>query len=56
VNGDGFGLGLAIVKSVAALHGAHIDARCRSGGGLDVRVVMPRATLEQEGSAVGSQA
>jgi signal transduction histidine kinase len=38
---DGSGLGLAIVDSVAAIHGATIDARPNPGGGLVVDVTFP---------------
>jgi signal transduction histidine kinase len=38
---DGFGLGLAIVASIAAIHGATIDARPNPGGGLVVDVTFP---------------
>ncbi len=38
---DGSGLGLAIVDSIAAIHGATIDARPRPGGGLVVDVTFP---------------
>jgi signal transduction histidine kinase len=36
--GSGFGLGLAIVRSIAAVHGATIEAHSRTGGGLSVSV------------------
>ncbi len=36
----GVGLGLAIAQSVAVAHGATVRAQPRSGGGLDVEVVM----------------
>src|SRR5215472_7676889 len=38
---SGAGLGLAIVRSVAAAHGAALDAAARPAGGLDVRVDLP---------------
>ena len=38
---DGFGLGLAIVASVAAIHGAAIDARPNPGGGLVIDITFP---------------
>jgi signal transduction histidine kinase len=38
---DGSGLGLAIVASIAALHGATIDAHPNPGGGLVVNVTFP---------------
>jgi len=37
----GAGLGLAIARSVAAAHGAALDAHARPAGGLDVRVFLP---------------
>src|SRR5215467_945920 len=37
-SGSGAGLGLAIARSVAAAHGAMLDAAARPPGGLDVRV------------------
>ncbi|MEV6926485.1 HAMP domain-containing sensor histidine kinase [Dactylosporangium sp. NPDC051485] len=40
--GDGFGLGLAIVASIAQLHGGTVHAEPRDGGGLRVRVTLPR--------------
>ena len=40
-SGDGVGLGLAIVASIAAAHGARIEATSRAEGGLDVTVVVP---------------
>jgi signal transduction histidine kinase len=44
---DGSGLGLAIVDSIAAIHGATIDARPRAGGGLLVDVTFPAAGQPQ---------
>jgi signal transduction histidine kinase len=41
---DGVGLGLAIARSIAAAHGAVVQAQPRPGGGLDVVVIMPAAT------------
>ena len=38
---DGSGLGLAIVDSIAAIHGATIDARPNPGGGLVVDITFP---------------
>jgi len=38
---SGAGLGLAIARSVAAAHGAALEAAARPAGGLDVRVDMP---------------
>jgi len=38
---DGSGLGLAIVDSIAAIHGATIDARPNPAGGLTVDVTFP---------------
>jgi signal transduction histidine kinase len=40
---DGFGLGLALVSSIAALHRATVAADAVPTGGLDIRVVFPRA-------------
>ena len=37
----GIGLGLSIVRSVANAHGGRVSAHPRSGGGLDVEVVIP---------------
>ncbi|MGH8990567.1 MAG: sensor histidine kinase [Acidimicrobiia bacterium] len=37
----GIGLGLSIVRSVATAHGGRVSAHPRSGGGLDVEVVIP---------------
>ena len=39
----GAGLGLSIVRSVALAHGGTVDAASRDGGGLVVRVRIPRA-------------
>lgn len=39
---DGFGLGLAIVASITAVHHGTVTAEPRPGGGLTVRVTMPR--------------
>lgn len=38
----GVGLGLSIVRSVARAHGGHIYAQPREGGGLIMRVTLPR--------------
>ena len=38
---SGAGLGMAIARSVAAAHGATLDAAARPAGGLDVRVDLP---------------
>jgi signal transduction histidine kinase len=38
---DGSGLGLAIVDSIAAIHGATVDARPNPGGGLVVDITFP---------------
>ena len=38
---DGSGLGLAIVDSIAAIHGATIDARPNPGGGLVIDITFP---------------
>jgi len=45
---DGLGLGLSIVQSVAAAHGAILNARARPRGGLDIEVRFP-----SRGSAEG---
>jgi signal transduction histidine kinase len=37
----GVGLGLSIVRSVATAHGGQVSAHPRSGGGLDIEVVIP---------------
>jgi signal transduction histidine kinase len=37
----GLGLGLAIVRAIAVAHGAHITARARPEGGLDIEVSFP---------------
>jgi signal transduction histidine kinase len=47
---DGFGLGLAIVASIAAIHGATIDACANPGGGLVVDVTFPPPGQPQRGS------
>ena len=39
---DGAGLGLSIAQSIAAVHGATVVARSQPGGGLDIRVALPR--------------
>jgi signal transduction histidine kinase len=39
----GAGLGLSIVRSVAARHAGDVDARPRTGGGLEIVVTLPRA-------------
>jgi signal transduction histidine kinase len=39
---DGVGLGLSIARSIGCAHGASVVARSRPGGGLEVRVVLPR--------------
>ena len=41
---DGFGLGLSIARSVVTAHGATFTARSQAAGGLDISVVIPRAT------------
>ncbi|MCH0538859.1 HAMP domain-containing histidine kinase [Streptomyces sp. MUM 203J] len=38
----GVGLGLSIARSVARAHGGHISAEPRAGGGLVMRVTLPR--------------
>ncbi|MFD8152773.1 MULTISPECIES: sensor histidine kinase [unclassified Streptomyces] len=37
----GSGLGLSVVKAVAEAHRGTVEARCRTGGGLEVRVHLP---------------
>lgn len=39
----GVGLGLTIVAAIAAAHDAHVSARARPGGGLDVEISFPSA-------------
>ena len=39
----GLGLGLSIVQAIASAHDAHVAARSRPGGGLEVEVKFPRA-------------
>jgi hypothetical protein len=41
--GTGIGLGLSIVRSVALAHGGRVSAHPRSGGGLDVELILPGA-------------
>ncbi len=41
--GSHHGLGLSIVNSIAAAHGARVEAKPRDGGGLAVKVVFPRS-------------
>jgi signal transduction histidine kinase len=38
---DGHGLGLAIVHAIAEAHGATLDARARTAGGLDIEIGFP---------------
>ena len=40
----GVGLGLSIVRAVATAHGARLDARPRSEGGLEIVVAIARAS------------
>ncbi len=40
----GLGLGLAVVKTIAATHGAYINAHARPGGGLRIEIAFPLAT------------
>lgn len=40
-DGHGHGLGLPIVRAIASTHGARVNARPRSGGGLDIEVTFP---------------
>jgi two-component system phosphate regulon sensor histidine kinase PhoR len=42
----GTGLGLSIVKHLAELHGGHVTAANRSGGGAEFTVKLPRARSE----------
>ena len=42
--GDGHGLGLSIVAAIVHAHGATLDARARTEGGLDIQVSFPAAT------------
>ncbi|WP_369138404.1 sensor histidine kinase [Modestobacter versicolor] len=51
-HGGGVGLGLTIVRSLAAAHGAVVEARANEGGGLAVQVRFPAATAV---SAAGSR-
>jgi signal transduction histidine kinase len=44
VSQEGCGLGLAIVDSIAAIHGATIDARPNPAGGLAIDITFPPAT------------
>ncbi|MGV9882170.1 sensor histidine kinase [Streptomyces sp. NPDC003006] len=47
--GDGHhGLGLSIVRSIAAAHGATLNAHARSGGGLVVEVAFPLQAAERQ--------
>ena len=39
---DGHGLGLAIAQRVVHAHGGDISAANREGGGLQVRISLPR--------------
>jgi signal transduction histidine kinase len=39
--GDGVGLGLTVVQAIADAHAAHVVARSRSGGGLEIHVSCP---------------
>lgn len=39
----GHGLGLAIARKAVELHGGHIAAANRSGGGLEIRITLPKA-------------
>jgi signal transduction histidine kinase len=39
--GNGVGLGLTIVQTIADAHGAHVVARSRTGGGLEIHVSCP---------------
>ncbi len=41
---DGHGLGLSIVAAIANAHGATLNARARTEGGLDIQVSFPPAT------------
>ena len=50
---QGFGLGLSIVAAIAAAHGAALDVRPGSQGGLDVRVQFPSAPALGAGAGTG---
>ncbi|GAA2772485.1 sensor histidine kinase [Streptomyces showdoensis] len=47
---DGAGLGLAVVRAITATHHGEITAGPRPGGGLTVRVELPRRSGETAGS------
>jgi signal transduction histidine kinase len=46
--GDGVGLGLTIVQTIADAHGAHVVARSRTGGGLEIHVSCPGSTRKRQ--------
>lgn len=50
-HGRGFGIGLVIVSTIASLHEARLEFKARSGGGAEVRLVLPLAnhSLEPQG-------
>jgi signal transduction histidine kinase len=50
-HGAGHGLGLAIVRAIADAHGAALDVRARSAGGLDIEVTFPPASTAQRADA-----
>jgi signal transduction histidine kinase len=45
----GFGLGLSIVASIAETHGGHLELHPRSGGGIQVIIELPLATMALAG-------
>lgn len=54
IAGDGHhGLGLSIVRSIAAAHGALLNARARPQGGLVVEVAFPLRAVPQPGRQYG---
>jgi signal transduction histidine kinase len=49
-DGDGLGLGLSIVAAIATAHDASLDIQPMPGGGLDVTVSFPPATIDGDGA------
>ncbi|WP_424862814.1 sensor histidine kinase [Streptomyces sp. MMS24-I29] len=47
--GNGSGLGLAVVRTITATHRGRVTAVPRTGGGLTVRVELPRRSCEFDG-------